>query len=191
VKLDYKKIFVIVFTSVFVSFVYNDFNPNGLKLVRDERVLDWTSDSLSSFPKINSDGVNSNPTIIKPKIGSTKTEIKKNPSELFKEPKAIKLDFAYELFKQGVRFIDARPVEEFAEGHIKGSLNIPFYGSENYKSVLNKISKDDIVVTYCSGEDCDLSILLGDELFSKGYKKVYVFFGGWNDWLIKGYPTGK
>lgn len=190
-KLAYKKIFVIVFTSVLVSFVYNDFNPNGLKLIRDERVLNWASDSLSSFPKINSLTVDSNLTIIRPKIDSAKTEIKKDVSESFKEPKAIKIDFAYKLFKQGVKFIDARPVEEFTEGHIKGAVNIPFYGSENYENILNKISKDEFVVTYCSGEDCDLSILLGDELFNKGYKKVYVFFGGWNDWLNKGYPTGK
>ena len=190
-KLDYKKIFVIVFTSVLVSFVYNDFNPNGLKLIRDERVLNWESDSLTSFPKINLLVIDSNLTIIRPKIDSIKTEIKKEISESFKEPKAIKIDFAYKLFTQGIKFIDARPAEEFSEGHIKGALNIPFYGSENYESVLNKISKDDIVVTYCSGEDCDLSILLGDELFNKGYKKVYVFFGGWNDWLIKGYPIDK
>lgn len=190
-KLDYRKIITIVLASVFVAFVYNDFNPNGLKLIRDERVLNWESDSLSSFPKINSLVVDTNLAIPIPKIDSTKTEIIKEISDSFKEPKAIKIDFAYNLYKQGVKFIDARPVEEFAEGHIKSAINIPFYGSENYESVLSKISKDEIIVTYCSGEDCDLSILLGDELFNKGYKKVYVFFGGWNDWLIKGYPTGK
>jgi rhodanese-related sulfurtransferase len=191
VKLNLKKIIAIILTSVFISFVYNDFNPNGLKLIRDERVLNWESDSLSSFPQTNSLAIDSNLTINKPIIDSSKTEIKKEDSESFKEPKAIKLDFAYKLFKQGIKFIDARPVDEYTEGHIKGAVNIPFYGSENYTSVLNKISKDEIVVTYCSGEDCDLSILLGDELFSKGYKKVYVFFGGWNDWLIKGYPADK
>jgi rhodanese-related sulfurtransferase len=190
VKLDYKKIFAIAFTSVFISFVYNDFNPNGLKLIRDERVLNWESDSLTSFPKINSLVIDSNLTINKPVFDSAKSEIKNENFESYTKPKAIKIDFAYKLYKQGVKFVDARSVEEFAEGHIKGAINIPFYGSENYESVLNKISKDDIVVTYCSGEDCDLSILLGDELFNKGYKKVYVFFGGWNDWLTKGYPTG-
>ncbi len=167
-KLNFSKIFAIHFTSVLISFVYNHFNPKGLKLIRDERVLNWESDSLTSFPKINLLVIDSNLTIIRPKIDSIKTEIKKEISESFKEPKAIKIDFAYKLFNDGIKFIDARPAEEFSEGHIKGALNIPFYGSENYESVLNKISKDDIVVTYCSGEDCDLSILLGDELFSNG-----------------------
>ena len=190
-KLDFRKIFAIVFASVFISFVYNNFSPNGLKLIRDERVLNWESDSVSSFPQLNLNVVDSNLTINKPIIDSSTNEIKKDNSVSFNEPKAIKIDFAYKLFKQGVKFIDARPVEEFTEGHIKDAVNIPFYGSENYESILNKISKDDIVVTYCSGEDCDLSILLGDELFQKGYKKVYVFFGGWNDWLVKGYPTSK
>ena len=67
-KLDYKKIFAIVFTSVLVSFVYNDFNPKGLKLIRDERVLNWGSDSLTTFPIINSFKVDSNLIVNKPKI---------------------------------------------------------------------------------------------------------------------------
>lgn len=185
------KILIIILTSTLISLLYNHFNPKGLKLIKEERKILWESDSLSSI--IPADTIK--PTIEEIQkttvVDSTKREIKKEPEEGFKEPKAIKIDFAYKLYKQGFKFIDARPVEEFAEGHIKGAVNIPFYGSENYESVLNKIPKDQIVVTYCNGDDCDLSILLGDELFKKGYKKVYVFFGGWNDWLEKGYPTAK
>ncbi|MFO7525545.1 MAG: rhodanese-like domain-containing protein [Ignavibacteriaceae bacterium] len=119
-------------------------------------------------------------------------ELKKTSNDVqssFDKPIAIKLARAYELFNSGVKFIDARPVEEFAEGHIKDAVNIPFYQSEQYEDVLNNISKEEILVTYCSGEDCDLSIMLGDELFEKGYTKVYIFYGGWNDWLDADYPV--
>lgn len=189
-KISFNKIFVIVLVSILVGLVYNDFNPNGIKLIRKERILNWENDSLTSFPKIDSLIVDSVTVSKSNLIDSSKIE-KKIVDDSFKEPKAIKIDFAYKLYKQGIKFIDARPVEEFIEGHIKGAVNIPFYGSENYENVLSKIPKDEFVITYCSGEDCDLSILLGDELFQKGYKKVYVFFGGWNDWLLKGYPTSK
>jgi len=190
-KISISKIFVIIVVSVLIGLVYNDFNPDGLKLVREERVLNWANDSLSSFPNIKPPVSDSSITLNTFKVDSSKTETKKDDASLLEKPIAIKIDFAYKLYKQGIKFIDARPVEEFAEGHIKGAINIPFYGSENYENVLSKISKDQIVVTYCSGEDCELSILLGDELFNKGYRKVYVFFGGWNDWLLKGYPTSK
>ncbi len=102
---------------------------------------------------------------------------------------AIKLPRAYELYKKGAKFIDARTKEEFAEGHIKNSINIPFYESEKYESVLSNLDKNKTIVTYCSGEDCDLSIMLSDELFEKGFKRIYIFYGGWNDWLEAGYPV--
>ena len=58
-----------------------------------------------------------------------------------------------------------------------------------YKSVLDNISFDTPIVAYCDGKDCDLSIHLGDKIFNMGYKQVYIFFGGWIDWQMAGYPT--
>ena len=51
------------------------------------------------------------------------------------------------------------------------------------------LSKEKPMVIYCGGTDCDLSILLGNLLFEQGYKQVYVFFGGWFDWLSANYPV--
>ncbi|MCS7052314.1 MAG: rhodanese-like domain-containing protein, partial [Ignavibacterium sp.] len=98
---------------------------------------------------------------------------------------------AYKLFKQGIKFIDARMPDEYAAGHIKGAYNIPFDGDESYRKILDNFSKDEIIVVYCGGTDCDLSIYLGNELFEKGFKRVYVFFGGWNEWLQNNYPISK
>lgn len=179
----------IIFTSVLLGLIYNHLSPNGISLYRDDRKIVWASDSMMN----NSKSVNETPNVLESSPAKEKTISEKSIEKVqdFKEPIAIKIDFAYKLFLEGKIFIDARPVDEFEESHIKGAINIPFYGSENYQSVLNKILKDEVVVTYCSGEDCELSILLGNELFEKGYKKVYVFFGGWNDWLKKGYPISK
>ena len=186
-KIRFGKIFIIICVSVITGLVYNHYNPEGLKLIREQRKITWAIEpGLTEKQKDSSNfkienQIKSNKDSVKKVSGST-TEV------FFTEPKAIKIAFAYRLFNQGIKFIDARPAEEFAEGHIKGAVNIPFYGSENYENILNKISKTDYIVTYCNGDDCDLSILLGDELFKKGYKRVYVFFGGWNEWLKKGYP---
>lgn len=179
------RIFWIILVSILISFVYNHFNPNGLNLIRDERVLIWEDSSALDNSEKDS-------LLIEKNFSSNTGELTLNEmNQSFDQPKAIKIDFAYKLFKQNVKFIDARSVEEFAEGHIKGAVSIPFYGSEEYQSVLNQISKDEYLVTYCDGDDCDLSILLGDELFQKGYKRVYVFYGGWQDWLKNNYPVEK
>jgi rhodanese-related sulfurtransferase len=104
------------------------------------------------------------------------------------EPYAINLEQAKELYEQNELFIDAREKEEFEAGHIRGAVNIPFDNIDNYIEEINRIPKNEIVITYCSGTDCDLSILLGNKLSEMGYKNVYIFFGGWMKWLNSGYP---
>ncbi len=69
------------------------------------------------------------------------------------------------------------------------AINIYFYSFEENENKLININKDEIIVTYCSGTDCDLSVLLGNKLAEIGYKNVFVFFGGWLDWVEASYPT--
>ncbi len=188
--MNISKILLITFISVLLSLVYNHFNPNGLKFIREERLLNWESNSLSEsdtlYSSINEKNINA------PKPSDSLVIDKKNESiKSFQKPKAIKTDFAYKLFMDGVTFIDARSADEFAEGHIKGAVNIPFYGSENYLDVINSLNKNEIVVTYCSGADCDISILSGDELFELGFNRVYVFIDGYDEWIKNNYPTIK
>lgn len=188
-KLFFKDILLILTSSLLIAFVYNLINPNGLQLIRSERELIWESDSLDSNENINSESSGQSISVVNDSITALTYSISSDKN--FTEPKAIKIDFAYKLFKDGVKFIDARPVEEYNEGHIQNAVNIPFYESDNYEQVLSAISKDELLVTYCGGHDCDLSIMLGDELFNKGYKKVYIFYGGWNDWVENNYPIEK
>jgi rhodanese-related sulfurtransferase len=189
VKINFSKIFYITFISIFVSFLYNHFNPDGLELVRKERILDWESDSLLSSNKL--DSLTTSDILVDSKrfTDSVKTLEKNNVVDTFKEPKAIKINFAYKLFNDGVKFIDARPPEEFSEGHIRGAVNVPFYESEKYLNAINSLNKNEIIVTYCNSKDCDDGTLSADEFFKMGFKKVYVFVGGWEEWKKNEYPT--
>ena len=189
--LNFSKIFSIILISFLISLLYNQFNQNGLSFVREEKLLNWESDSLNSY-EINDSSISAEGPIITAKPSDSAIIIEKNESiESYQKPKAIKLDLAYRLFKDGIKFIDARSQEEFAEGHIKEAVNIPFYGSEKYLDVINGLNKNDIIVTYCSGADCDISILSGNELFEMGFRKVYVFIGGYDEWTKYNYPTSK
>lgn len=189
-NLNIPKILSIILISILISLIYNHFNPNGLSIFREARKMNWESDSLLSINSINSQIADT--SIINNSDSDSETVKKINDSiESFKEPKAIKLDYAYKLFNDGIKFIDSRSVEEFAEGHVKGAVNIPFYGSENFLDEINRLNKNEIIVTYCSSADCDISILSGDELFEMGFKRVYVFIGGYDEWNKNNYPTSK
>lgn len=191
--INYKNILLIVAASSLIGLAYNALNPKGIPLVKEERILHFENENseikdsrLLELP--DSEDIETDTDMKIRKENSIVEELIDDTPKPFSQPVAIKLSRAYDLFKQGVKFIDSRSTEEFAEGHINNAINIPFYESEKYDDVLNKIDKNEILVTYCSGEDCDTSILHGDELFDKGYKRVYIFYGGWNDWLDAGYP---
>ena len=109
--------------------------------------------------------------------------------DVFNQPRLISLAQAYELYRNKILFIDARDPEEFEDGHISGAINLPYFSIDEYISRLDKVDKTDPVVAYCEGADCDMSIRLGNELFARGYKKVFVFFGGWEEWEKAKYPV--
>ena len=94
------------------------------------------------------------------------------------------------LQQPGVIILDARSPEEFAEGHIPGAKNLPYYEfAEKASVVLKKIPFDREIIAYCEGLECtnaeDLAFLLKEN----GYVQVKVFEGGWEEWTKKGMPV--
>jgi rhodanese-related sulfurtransferase len=201
-KISYKNILLIIGISFSIGLVYNYLNPKGISLLKEKKELVFGPDSLfipsnelkenvlsdSVSNKVNSVVQNQSKT---KEIEQTKSEKPEIKVEAFSEPRALKIEQAYRLHIQGIKFIDARMPDDYAAGHIKGAYNIPFDGDESYRDILNSFSKDEILVVYCEGTDCDLSIYLSNEIFEKGFKRVYVFFGGWNEWVEKNYPVSK
>ncbi len=109
--------------------------------------------------------------------------------DVFNQPRLISLSQAYELYKDKILFVDAREPEEYEDGHIAGAVNLPLFRLNEFSGRIAAMSKSQPLVTYCEGSDCDMSIRLGNELFSKGFKKVFVFFGGWEEWKQADYPV--
>jgi rhodanese-related sulfurtransferase len=112
----------------------------------------------------------------------------KNAKEEFIKPVDIKIDFAKALFDKKYSFIDSRDPPDFTAGHIQGALNIPFHDIEKYKSVLEGLAKDKVYVVYCSSA-CDVSIDLAYYMAKMGFRKTYIFHGGWDEWKAAGYPV--
>jgi 3-mercaptopyruvate sulfurtransferase SseA len=103
----------------------------------------------------------------------------------------IEIDEASEAFMRGdVLFVDARDREAYDAGHIPGAVHVSWEEAQYDDSVIvAAIPREQPVITYCDGSDCDASILLGGAMAELGYTNVKVFFGGWVEWEDAGFPV--
>jgi rhodanese-related sulfurtransferase len=152
---------LIALSSALLGLVYNAVSPRGIDLIREDQPFVRSTDTSR-----HSTTSNSHP------------------------PTFIDADEAVNIFRHGnALFIDARHEDEFNEGHIKGAISIPLRTLETNPTLVQGFAKDTLIVTYCSGERCALSIDLGERLASMGFTNVKVFFSGWLEWQKRDLPT--
>jgi rhodanese-related sulfurtransferase len=108
------------------------------------------------------------------------------------DPPFASLAQAIALHNGGALFLDARASEEFAEGHIPGARNLPFYELESHeKAALDGVKPGDRIVIYCEGIGCELSLFLGRELRARGFTDLMIFYGGFPEWKNAGLGVEK
>ena len=80
----------------------------------------------------------------------------------------INIQEAYKLqIYKGAIIVDVRSRQEYYEGHISGSINIPLIDFEKYS-----IDRNKIIILYCNaGVRSRKAMMI---LKSKGYKDVYI-----------------
>lgn len=104
----------------------------------------------------------------------------------------VHLEETRNLMAGGAKVLDARPEEEFAEGHIPGAMLFDYYELGRYmEEVLPLLSREERIVVYCSGRECDDAELLARELYTLGFTRLYVYKGGYEGWLDSGLPVEK
>jgi rhodanese-related sulfurtransferase len=105
----------------------------------------------------------------------------------------ISLEEARKAFLSGrAVFLDARFPVAYREGHIRGAYNLPWESVEQLADgVLADIPRDIMIITYCDGKNCDLSMNLARELFFRGYENVRVLVNGWTRWKGAGLPVSQ
>lgn len=106
---------------------------------------------------------------------------------------AIPLDEARLLFdRKAARFLDARPQPQYKEGHIGGALNLPWQDiASAFTDIAPQLDEKDLIITYCDGENCELSHDLAMYLKDMGFANVRVLVNGWTVWQNAGLPTEK
>lgn len=161
-----KSVLLIIGVSFLTGLGYNYFNPDGIALFYEKQELIWEEEPVDLNDEVSEPDNNELPV-----------------------PKAIELEQAINLFESGAVFLDARSTDEFKDGHIKDAISLPYIDFDENNPVVSNLDKNEPVIAYCGGTDCDLSVMLGNKLFEAGFNRVYIFYGGWKDWQQNNLPT--
>ncbi len=115
------------------------------------------------------------------------------PSAQPGDPPFVTLDDAASKYQiPEITFIDARLPEDFAAGHIKRAINIPFDAlDDNWFRVIDSLDKMGKYVIYCSGGECEASLFLGRIFKERGFTNIAIFFGGWQEWIDNKLPIAE
>jgi len=106
-------------------------------------------------------------------------------------PIAVSLEKAKELYDSGrVIILDAREEHEYAEGHIKDAVVADYDVVGADLEWLDAMAAEPtVILVYCGGGDCELSMNLGFAISQSGHRHVVVFEDGYTAWKSAGYPT--
>jgi rhodanese-related sulfurtransferase len=124
------------------------------------------------------------PGLMQPKTGSDAAE---DDSAIT----AISLAEARTHFeKKDALFADARPMRAYSEGHIKGAVNLDPNEFDTWSGdFFSRISPDQMIIVYCEGAQCRLSLELAEKLAWMGYENVHYLKNGWGLWKENQLPS--
>jgi rhodanese-related sulfurtransferase len=114
--------------------------------------------------------------------------------------KLITAEEAMKAIGSGAILVDARVASEYADGHIKGAINVP-YREKSAKAVDFDASKDQFdlsklpgnkqafIVIYCNGPECWKSYKAAVVAIKGGYSNVNWYRLGFPHWKSKSLPV--
>jgi len=78
---------------------------------------------------------------------------------------------------------DARPRSDYDAGHIPGAMSFPYQEvDEMFAQFAPILTPGQPILVYCSGQECDESMLLAEYLQEQGFTNVTLFAGGYEVW---------
>lgn len=122
-------------------------------------------------------------------IVGCKNEANKEPE--FKGEKGVAYITQNELkamMDKGEKFtlVDVLTPESYSQHHIKSAINIPYEKIETEAPTMLK--KDEKIVVYCASYLCPASTAAFKKLTEMGYKNVFDYKGGLEEWQKAGFP---
>ncbi len=109
----------------------------------------------------------------------------KTPTNLGEYHKVNVAEFEKIIQDKNVQLVDVRTPKEYAEGHIKGAVNIDFK-KRTFPDYINVLDKNKPVAVYChSANRSGKASLI---MLSEGFKKIYDLDGGIKAWNAANKP---
>ena len=87
--------------------------------------------------------------------------------------------------------VDSRRREEFDKGHIEGAVNLLDTELTRAGLARHAPTTGRPLIFYCNGERCLRSSNSARDAVEWGYRKVYWFRGGWQEWTDKQLPVAR
>ena len=85
-----------------------------------------------------------------------------------------------------VMVVNVLEADHYKDCHIKGSVNVPFNQLEIFAQQLDK---DTEIIFYCSNYMCTGSAKAAKLFQQKGFKRVWAYEAGMNEWYRAGLPV--
>ena len=187
-----KQILIIVAISIILGLTENTINPKGIPLILEKNIyaLDTSKQKKTIDGFVNDPLDTTTKKTNKNMLGGDR----KPNKEGFIEPENITVELAKYLFERNSLFVDARTKEEYDSVHVRGAINLPYEEFRNKSlrdknEIMKKYNKDGIIVVYCKGDKCEVSIDLAYEIARVGFNSVNIYRGGIKEWKEKGFPT--
>lgn len=106
-------------------------------------------------------------------------------------PKVITAETLKKMMEDGAEFllIDARRKKDYDDKHIAGAINLSAIDT-NAKTLAEVAPEMDTkLVFYCQNAKCQASPIAASKALGAGYKYVYEFKNGLDEWVELGYPA--
>lgn len=100
------------------------------------------------------------------------------------ENREVGVEEAYQLYQDGVYTLDVRTAEEYQEGHIPDSVLIPL---NELASRAGELPEGEPILIYCRSGNRSLQAL--NMLEGAGFTNLSSMAGGFNEWVVAGYPA--
>lgn len=96
---------------------------------------------------------------------------------------------AKELFDSGVLFVDTRKDSDWEAGRIPDAVHLELKSKFTEASLSAVTGKDDPLVFYCNGHECNRSSASSAKAVEWGFSKVYYYRDGFPAWKAAGHPV--
>lgn len=94
------------------------------------------------------------------------------------------LEDAHRIIKEGRHLVfDARPQDDYDAGHLPTAMSLPERDVDTYFEQYEMLlTPEQPLLVYCSGQECDESLVLAEFLINQGFTNVTLFVGGYTEW---------